>query len=382
MKRDKIKLYFFELLLLFILFVALIVSVSTSYVLVALLLTTYMIIVKVNLKKKKITSLYEKQVMFLMIGFAIIYLGLFYLLGFIINDFVKPLVLFSPVVLFKIIIPIAMIIISSEIMRHTFLSQNAYVRILKKEVDLSKIITYINMVLVDLMIYAGVYNLSNFDDFLTTIGFILFASLSCNLFYNYVSNRYGFIGIIAYRMITVLYVYFIPIMPNVFVYFKSFARMLYPYIMYLIIERTYSKTDFVVSHTEKRRNVIGITTLVIIMSLVTMLISCQFRYGILVTGSGSMAGTLDIGDAVVFEQYKNQNVKEGQIIVLEKNGLNIMHRVVEKKNVNGQIRYYTKGDANKEMDVGYITDDKIVGVILFKIKYIGYPTIWLRQMFS
>jgi len=382
MKRDKIKLYFLELLLLIILFVALIVSNNTSYILLALLLTAYMVIVKVSLKKKNTLSIYKKQVTFLMVGFALIYLGLFYLLGFIINDFVRQPLIFSLAVLLKIIIPIAIIIISSEIMRYAFLSQKAIVRIFKKEIDLSKVITFINMVLVDLIIYTSVYNLANYDDFITTIGFILFASVSCNLFYNYVSNRYGILGIIGYRMITVLYVYIIPVMPNVYVYFKSFVRMLYPYIMYLVLEKTYSKTDFVVSYSERKKNFIGISVLVVVMTVITMLISCQFSYGVLVTGSGSMKGALDIGDAVVFQKYDDQNIKTGQIIIFEKNGLNIMHRVIDKKDVNGQIRYYTKGDANKEMDSGFITNDEIVGVTLFRIRYVGYPTIWLRRMFS
>ena len=53
-------------------------------------------------------------------------------------------------------------------------------------------------------------------DFLALVGFISFASISCNLFYNYYSKRFGILGIIVYRMITILYVYIIPIIPNNF----------------------------------------------------------------------------------------------------------------------------------------------------------------------
>ena len=185
-----------------------------------------------------------------------------------------------------------------------------------------------------------------------------------------------------YRLITVLYVYLIPIIPNVYIYFRAFLRMIYPYILYLILEHTYSKTDFVVSYHDRRQNLIGITTLLIVMTSITMLISCRFKYGILVIGSESMTGSINKGDAIVFETYDNQQIKEGQVIIFEKNDLNLVHRVIDIKNVNGELRYYTKGDANKEMDAGYITNDDILGISKFRIMYIGHPTIWVRELFN
>ena len=54
----------------------------------------------------------------------------------------------------------------------------------------------------------------------------------------------------------------------------------------------------------------------------------------------------------------------------------------EIKNVNGVYRYYTKGDANKNIDDGYVTEDKIYALVKLKVKYIGYPTLWVRELFS
>ena len=34
------------------------------------------------------------------------------------------------------------------------------------------------------------------------------------------------------------------------------------------------------------------------------------------------------------------------------------------------------------MDDGYRTKDSIMGITNFKIKYIGYPTLWLRDIFE
>ena len=50
--------------------------------------------------------------------------------------------------------------------------------------------------------------------------------------------------------------------------------------------------------------------------------------------------------------------------------------------VNGEKRYTTKGDANDDIDDGYITNEDIVGISKFRIAYIGYPSVWLHDMFS
>ena len=144
----------------------------------------------------------------------------------------------------------------------------------------------------------------------------------------------------------------------------------------------YSKFDFIISYTDRKKQIIGNTILIVVLTLFIMLISCQFRYGILVVGSESMNGTINKGDAVIFEKYSNQIVKKGQIIIFDYNGIKTIHRVDEIKKVNDVNRYYTKGDANKERDFGYITDNKIDGLVKLKVKYIGYPTLWVRKLFS
>ena len=135
--------------------------------------------------------------------------------------------------------------------------------------------------------------------------------------------------------------------------------MLYPYLIYLLLESTYAKSNFAVAYKDKRKSVISISIMVIIMTSIIMLISCQFKYGILVIGSGSMTGSIDKGDAVVFEKYDKQTIRKGQVIIFESGKDRVVHRVVDIKNVNGEIRYITKGDANQNVDDNYITNKEI-----------------------
>jgi len=381
MKKDKIRIFSLQLLLIIILFFALFASNIFSRKLIAVVLLVYAIIVCFLLKKRRLNSIYIKQMNILMLIFAGIYLGVFYLNGLYFG-FAKSKIPLGAWSIFNFILPLTITIISSEILRNIFLSYNLKIKKKSLEIELSKILTYILMVLIDLIIYTEVYDLTNLDDFLTAVGFVLFASLSCNLLYNYISIRYGSKSIIAYRLITILYVYIIPIVPNVYIFFRSFLRMTYPYIMYVIIEKIFTKNDFYTSYINKKNDFVGNTILLVTITLLVMLISCKFQYGILVIGSNSMQGSINKGDAVIFESYNNQIIEEGKIIVFNYNGIQTIHRVIEVVQVNGEIRYYTKGDANKSMDDGYATIDEIDGVVKLKIKYIGYPTLWLRKLFK
>ena len=129
--------------------------------------------------------------------------------------------------------------------------------------------------------------------------------------------------------------------------------------------------------------VVFVATLVLMISFV-MLISCQFRYRMIVIATGSMEGEIHKGDAVIYEEYEydKRYIQEQDVIVFRQKDRKIVHRVVSIEYVDGVLRYYTKGDANEDLDAGYITDADIEGVVLFKISYFGQATLWLKEAFK
>ena len=372
MSKDRIKIYAMEIILLLFLLLTLFESNIISKIVLAVILLIYMVISGFLLKKRKIISMYSRQVTVLLGIFGIIYLAAFYLLGLYFGYYEAP-IKFSFWSIINYIIPTAVIIITSEIIRYIFISQQD---------KFTRGVTVAVMILIDLIVYAGIYDFTKLNDVVTVMGFVLFSSISCNLLYNYITVRFGYKGIILYRMLTVLYAYFIPIIPNVYIFFRSFFRMIYPYFIYLVLEYTYSKTNFAIPYEDKKMHVIGNFILLLLASVAIMLISCQFKYGLLVVGSGSMSGKLNKGDIVFFERYEKQEIETGDVIVFKKAGIQVVHRVVDVKKVNNKFRYFTKGDANPTLDEEYVTEDEISGVLLFKIKYFGYPTIWVHDIFS
>lgn len=372
MKRDKLKIYLIEVFLIIVLCLALFVSNVFNKKILALVLLPIAILTNMLVKKKKAIAFNSRQVTILMVGFGIIYLAVFYILGMYFGYYKSPTP-FGFKTIINFIIPFTVIVISSEFIRKKLIIQKG---------KLSKTLLTISMVLIDLVIYAGVYDVFVLDDMLTILGFILFASVACNLLYNYVTYRFGSKGVIIYRLMTIMYAYFIPYIPDIYIFFRSFLRMLYPYLIYLVLEYTYSKSNYAVAYKDKKRNIIATAVLTVVMSLLIGLISCKFRYGILVIGSGSMTGNLDLGDAVLYESYHNQDLNKKDVIIFYKENTKLIHRIVNMENINGEIRYYTKGDANENIDSGYITKDNVIGTTIYRIRFIGYPTLWLRDIFE
>ena len=118
------------------------------------------------------------------------------------------------------------------------------------------------------------------------------------------------------------------------------------------------------------------------MASIAMLISCQFRFGALVIATESMTGEINKGDMIIYERYEGQTIEEGQVIVFLQEESKIVHRVVRIEHIDGETRYFTMGDANEVLDAGSRRASDIVGLTDVKVALIGYPTLWLRGLFS
>lgn len=113
-----------------------------------------------------------------------------------------------------------------------------------------------------------------------------------------------------------------------------------------------------------------------------MLISCRFKYGVIVIATESMTGSINKGDAVIYETYDGEPISEGEVVIFDSDGDAVVHRVVKIERINGECRYYTKGDANDSLDSGYITDTDIIGTVAVLVPYLGYPSVWINEAFK
>ena len=97
-----------------------------------------------------------------------------------------------------------------------------------------------------------------------------------------------------------------------------------------------------------------------------------FGYTFFEVATGSMSGTIEIGDIVLVRITKD--VQENDIIVYKEDSNYITHRLIEKKD----NKLITKGDANNAEDKP-ITNKQVLGKVEKIVPKVG---IWKKVLFS
>jgi len=99
----------------------------------------------------------------------------------------------------------------------------------------------------------------------------------------------------------------------------------------------------------------------------------------------SMEPTLQTGDLVLVVKASPNDIHVGDIVVYKKpDGTFIIHRVIEIKQISGQLYYVTQGDNNPIPDGPGIPYEDVIGKVVsindapVKIPVIGYLSLMFR----
>ncbi len=370
MNKDKKVLYITSLITFAVLLISLFVDIGSSKIVAACLLLPISVAVCLLIKKRGSLSVKKREVLLIVTVISIIYVVLKQLTGIYFGYYKNPYFINLDKFL-RFVLPITVAIITVEIIRYVFLAQkNVFV----------DIITYLSCVIVEILMFSNLSGITTFNKFMDLVGLTLFPALTTNIFYHFISKRYGAIPNIVFRSITTLFVYFTPNVAGLPDSLSSCISIVLPIILLAFIAALFEKKKKYAKKKGKVLSTISTVLTIVIITSVAMLISCQFRFGAIVIATESMTGEINKGDMILYERYDDQAIKEGQVIVFRKSNSRIVHRVVKIENIGGELRYYTKGDANSMIDSGYITEADIVGLTDIKIAYIGFPTLWLRKL--
>lgn len=323
------------------------------------------------IKKRSILSIYKKQILLLMTVISIFSLVLLYVtglaFGFVRSAYARPNFFWTRA------LPAGIIIVLSEYIRSVLRAQND---------RWADVFGYLLCVIAEVLALGNITQLTTSNQFMDFVGIVLFPAIVSNILYHYLSKRYGMLPNLVYRLLLSLYVYIIPFQSAMPEAILAFIKIIVPLIAYAFIDALYEKK---IRYALKKKTKFGaiITVLfAIVMACVIMLISNQFRFGALVIATPSMTGELNVGDVAIFEQPADPAVQEGQVIVFVKDNTVVVHRVVNIQTINGRTRYYTKGDANEDLDSGFLYQSNITGCVRYKIPFVGYPTLWFRSLFA
>ena len=300
---------------------------------------------------------------------------LYYLLGILIS-FSKINNYYNVSGFIKIIFPLILIIILNEVLRYMILAKTFGSKLLW-------VMTCILFINLDLI---GKYDLSTFGtkyDTFIFIATVFLPIISKNILCTYVSGKVGYKPTILYLLVVSLYGYLIPIIPNPNQYIYAIIWLVMPmvilYRLYKYINK--EKHDIKVERNYNKHRFVGLLLPIVLIIPVVYLVSGYFHYQAIVIASGSMETSISKGDVVIIEKISDvDKIEINQVIAYRYNKIIVVHRLVKKINVSGESFFYTKGDANNDIDNYKITKDMIIGVVNSKIPYIGYPTIWLNEL--
>ncbi len=106
---------------------------------------------------------------------------------------------------------------------------------------------------------------------------------------------------------------------------------------------------------------------------------------LVVVTSESMVPTLQVGDLLVLQRPAEDQIQVGDIIVYNADwfsGAPIVHRVVRITEIGGERYFFTKGDNNQQEDPSPCTYEDILGVVVFRIPYLGNVSLAIRGLVS
>ena len=372
MKLGYIKLLIIE----FIFFISLLFGnfIYGNYLYTIIFLSFILFGLKFLIGYEKDKSLYRIDIIQSIVIYSIIYYLFIYLLGFF-TGFLKNSYNLSFLSIIKNSIPYIIVIVLLEFIRYIFISKS-------REKKYIIVIITVLITVIDLYLMHGNYDLNNYKSSFYLLSLYILPAISKNMFLSFITYNYGYKPSIIYRLIIEIPLFFLPILPNFGKYLDSIVRLILPALMYFRIVNLFvkKKSNFIYRNYRFISNTIFIS-----FSLIVVYLTCGlFKYYSLAIGSGSMGPNINLGDVVIVEKVKQDNLdslKVGDVLVFKHDNKTIVHRIVAIKETHNRLIFRTKGDHNEESDNYDINSSDVIGKVNFKLSYIGYPVIWLNKLF-
>ena len=208
---------------------------------------------------------------------------------------------------------------------------------------------------------------------------VIIPSICKNVLYSYMAINSSCVPAIIYEFIINTYIWLAPILPNSPWIITVIIESIIPIVVLLYIRYIKLQKDLFKSREMLRVSDPGsIIPLIVAVILLTWFALGIFPIAPIAVASESMKPEFTLGDVVIIKKCNPKDVIVGDIIQYKLDNYTVVHRVIEKTENNGEIAFTTKGDNNNSPDAKAVTEEQLIGKAILKIKYIGYPAIWLH----
>lgn len=266
------------------------------------------------------------------------------------------------------------VIIAKEYIRYRLIN-NVY------EKDKVKIAIILSVVYVIFDLQLSQYISANLTPIIIikTIADTLLPLIATNILYSYIAINCNYLPSVLYEFVTKLYMWISPILPNAPWIMTSILNTVIPIILFLYIRFVKNKNDYY----KNRENIMKSDPRNIIPLIALIILAIWFAIGIfpikpVAIASGSMEKTINVGDIAIIKKCNANDLIAGDIVQYKMEGFTVVHRVIEKKQKNGKFYFITKGDNNPTADSKEVKEEQIIGKLIFVVRYLGYPAVWLH----
>ncbi len=173
-----------------------------------------------------------------------------------------------------------------------------------------------------------------------------------------------------------------PIIPRYDWYLLGISWLLLALMVYITIDNQHRRREVV----PRRRHIISrISDWTMTTALLGLILfsSGLLHYQPMTIMSNSMQPTYSRGSMVVVEHgVPPVDIREGDIIQYRKDNISITHRVIEINEDSagsGRRVFITQGDNNSTVDKP-VSEADLLGVVRASIPWVGYPTVWIREL--
>lgn len=333
----------------------------------------FTIVLYLSLGYTRDKNYYKKTSIQIVIIVLLFYFLINFLLGFILG-FTRNIIDYKIIEVLKNVVPYIIIFSLMELSRYLILKKNIG--------KLPICILVIEYIVLSIFMAIDGKNLSSLEYIFIAISTFILPIAADELLCTYLTREISYIPSIIYKSSIQLYIYVFAILPVIGNYLISVFGIIFPFIIFIETRKALHYHDKYHEISKKRIKKILSTIFIVFFVIIISLITGLFKHELVAIMTNSMEPAYKRGDAVIITKKKAKDIKVGEVLAFDMGDGIVTHRVIKINKEGNSYTFITKGDANIFADKYEIKNKNVIGTVDYILKYSGYPTILVRELFE
>lgn len=251
----------------------------------------------------------------------------------------------------------------------------------KKDKQKISIITIIIFTLIEFDLISFISSITNLSLVFKQVVSVLIPAIAKNVLFTTIVEKYSCKASIIYEISTKMFFWISPILPNSPWILVSILDTTILLILLVYVQTNIENTqNIILNRRTEETNPADIIKLGVVLVPAVCFAIGLFPIHPRAIATASMYPEIEVGDVVIVKKCEINDIKEGDVIEYKIEDQNIVHRVTKIEVEKNTFKITTKGDNNRSEDANPVYQEQLIGKVVFKVKYIGLPSIWLNKL--